>query len=60
MTQPMTSSNVEDYLKAIYNLAGETEAASTSAIAERLGVMSKVFDRVRRVGIDDRIDVQRL
>src|SRR5688572_27668042 len=34
----MASSNVEDYLKAIYNLAGEAEAASTSAIAEQLGV----------------------
>lgn len=34
----MASSNVEDYLKAIYNLAAETEAASTSAIADQLGV----------------------
>jgi DtxR family Mn-dependent transcriptional regulator len=34
----MASSNVEDYLKAIYNLAAESEAASTSAIAEALGV----------------------
>src|SRR5512145_1254601 len=34
----MTSSNVEDYLKAIYNLIGEAEAASTSAIADQLGV----------------------
>ena len=34
----MTSSNVEDYLKAIYNLAADAEAASTSAIAGRLGI----------------------
>jgi DtxR family Mn-dependent transcriptional regulator len=34
----MASSNVEDYLKAIYNLAADSEAASTSAIAEQLGV----------------------
>jgi DtxR family Mn-dependent transcriptional regulator len=34
----MASSNVEDYLKTIYSLAAEAEAASTSAIAERLGV----------------------
>jgi DtxR family transcriptional regulator, Mn-dependent transcriptional regulator len=34
----MASSNVEDYLKAIYNLAADSEAASTSAIADSLGV----------------------
>jgi DtxR family transcriptional regulator, Mn-dependent transcriptional regulator len=34
----MASSNVEDYLKAIYNLAADTDAASTSAIADSLGV----------------------
>ena len=34
----MASSNVEDYLKTIYNLAADTEAASTSAIADSLGV----------------------
>jgi DtxR family transcriptional regulator, Mn-dependent transcriptional regulator len=34
----MASSNVEDYLKAIYNLAVDSEAASTSAIADSLGV----------------------
>ena len=34
----MSSSSVEDYLKTIYNLAGENEAASTSGIAEALGV----------------------
>ncbi|HEY0671990.1 MAG TPA: metal-dependent transcriptional regulator [Longimicrobiales bacterium] len=34
----MSSSNVEDYLKTIYNLSADTDAASTSAIAEALGV----------------------
>jgi DtxR family Mn-dependent transcriptional regulator len=34
----MTTPAVEDYLKAIYLLAGEGRAVSTSAIAERLGV----------------------
>lgn len=34
----MASSNVEDYLKAIYNLCAETDAASTSAIADRLHI----------------------
>lgn len=34
----MASSNVEDYLKTIYNLIGDEEAASTSAIADSLGV----------------------
>ena len=34
----MASSNVEDYLKTIYNLAADSEAASTSAIADALGV----------------------
>lgn len=34
----MSSSNVEDYLKTIYNLSAETDAASTSAIAEALRV----------------------
>ena len=34
----MTSSNVEDYLKTIYNLSAREEAASTSAIAEQLGI----------------------
>jgi DtxR family transcriptional regulator, Mn-dependent transcriptional regulator len=34
----MTSSNVEDYLKTIYSLSARSEAASTSAIAEKLGV----------------------
>jgi DtxR family Mn-dependent transcriptional regulator len=34
----MSSSNVEDYLKTIYNLSAETDAASTSAIADVLGV----------------------
>jgi DtxR family Mn-dependent transcriptional regulator len=34
----MASSNVEDYLKTIYHLVGDTEAASTSAIADSLGV----------------------
>ena len=34
------SSAVEDYLKAIYNLSAEADAASTSAIAEHLGIAS--------------------
>lgn len=34
----MSSSNVEDYLKTIYNLSADTDAASTSAIADALGV----------------------
>lgn len=34
------SSAVEDYLKTIYNLSAESEAASTSAIAEQLGIAS--------------------
>ena len=34
----MASSNVEDYLKTIYNLAADSEAAGTSAIADALGV----------------------
>ena len=34
----MTSSNVEDYLKAIYNICGFADAASTSQIAEKLGI----------------------
>lgn len=34
----MTSSNVEDYLKAIYNLCAADHTASTSAIAEKLGI----------------------
>jgi DtxR family Mn-dependent transcriptional regulator len=34
----MTSPAVEDYLKAIYQLSGQGTAASTSALAERLGV----------------------
>lgn len=34
----MASSNVEDYLKVIYNLCAEAEAASTSAIAGALGI----------------------
>ena len=34
----MTSPAVEDYLKAIYHLSGETGTAGTSAVAERLGV----------------------
>ena len=34
------SSAVEDYLKTIYNLSGEDEAASTSAIAGQLGIAS--------------------
>src|SRR5688572_6889422 len=34
----MASSNVEDYLKTIYSLAADSEAASTSAIAHALGV----------------------
>ena len=34
----MTSSNVEDYLKAIYNICGHADAASTSQIAEKLGI----------------------
>jgi DtxR family Mn-dependent transcriptional regulator len=34
----MTSSNVEDYLKAIYNLCGADQTASTSAIADKLGI----------------------
>jgi len=36
---PLTRS-VEDYLKTIYSLSAESEAASTSAIAERLGIAS--------------------
>jgi DtxR family Mn-dependent transcriptional regulator len=34
----MTSSNVEDYLKAIYNLCAHADAASTSLIADKLGI----------------------
>ena len=34
----MSSTAVEDYLKTIYSLSRREEAASTSAIAERLGV----------------------
>jgi DtxR family Mn-dependent transcriptional regulator len=34
----MTSSNVEDYLKAIYNLCANADAASTSLIADKLGI----------------------
>jgi len=34
----MTTPAVEDYLKAIYELGGDGDAVSTSAIAERLGV----------------------
>jgi len=34
----VTSVAVEDYLKAIYGLSREAEAAATSAIAERLGI----------------------
>ena len=34
------SSAVEDYLKTIYNLSAEHDAASTSAIAEHLGIAS--------------------
>ncbi len=34
----MSSSNVEDYLKTIYNLSADTDSASTSAIADALGV----------------------
>ena len=34
----MNSSAVEDYLKTIYNLCSDEQAASTSAIAERLDV----------------------
>jgi DtxR family transcriptional regulator, Mn-dependent transcriptional regulator len=46
------SSNVEDYLKAVYHLAGEAEAgaASTSAIAEQLGVAAgSVTGMVKRL-----------
>jgi DtxR family transcriptional regulator, Mn-dependent transcriptional regulator len=46
----MASSNVEDYLKAIYNLCAEAEAASTSAIAERLGIAAgSVTGMVKRL-----------
>jgi len=34
----MRSTAVEDYLKTIYGLSKETEAAATSAIADRLGI----------------------
>ena len=46
----MASSNVEDYLKTIFNLAADAEAASTSAIAERLGVAAgSVTGMVKRL-----------
>jgi len=37
MTEPLTAP-IQDYLKAIYELSARHEAASTSALAERMGV----------------------
>ena len=39
-SSPTLSRAIEDYLKAIYTLAGDQKAASTSAIAKRLKVSS--------------------
>jgi DtxR family Mn-dependent transcriptional regulator len=47
---PRLSVSVEDYLKVIYTLSGSEEAASTSAIAEALGVQpASVTGMVKRL-----------
>ena len=52
---PRLSVSVEDYLKVIYTLSGSEEAASTSAIAEALGVQPASV-----TGMDLKVDAWQL
>jgi DtxR family transcriptional regulator, Mn-dependent transcriptional regulator len=64
-TQPASadrrvSAPVEDYLKAIYDLAGRSGTASTNEVAERLGVApASVTGMLRRLSSQDLIEYER-
>lgn len=54
------SAPVEDYLKAIYDLAGRTGTASTNEVAERLGVApASVTGMIRRLSSQGLLEYER-
>lgn len=60
LTSARMSAPVEDYLKAIYDLAGKSGTASTNDVASRLGVApASVTGMIRRLASQGLLDYER-
>ncbi len=60
LTSARMSAPVEDYLKAIYDLAGKSGTASTNEVASRLGVSpASVTGMIRRLASQGLLDYER-